>query len=144
MTRQFIRSWACVRVAIGVLLAGMLGCGAPPDWDRNSEQSFEQLQGADRIDVIVSGRGFSPTESIRDTRRIEIAIDFIRPYRTGWTSSWKGPRMPMVDLRFYRGTSYLGGFGLAAGYITVGGYHQYVPQGITSELARQLGLGTYM
>lgn len=100
--------------------------------------ALTSLRSADRIDVI--GLQTAAVQQIHEPARIQEALSFIDKYRGGWIEVVKGPKIPWVDLRFYRGNDYLGAFGLSKTLVVVGGLHQSVSEAEIAALAQKLEL----
>lgn len=105
--------------------------------------NFSGLENADRIDVR------TPTDvrvkEIVDPAQIRIATTFIKGHAAGWSESPAGPLVPDVMLYFFRGSSRLGGYGIAGTHIvadptTHGWLSRAATRAENETLLRQLGI----
>ena len=80
------------------------------------EIDFASLHAADNIAV----RSFEDQliKVIDDKDTIERIVSFIEPYKTGWTIPMTGAPVPMINLQFFKGRKYLGGFGIGYGFLS--------------------------
>jgi hypothetical protein len=104
---------------------------------------FSGLEKADRIDVRT--RNDVRVKEIVDHAQITIATTFIKGHAAGWSDSPAGPLVPDVMLYFFRGSSRLGGYGIAGTYIVADpATHGWLTRATTTAendtLLRQLGI----
>jgi hypothetical protein len=101
-----------VKVVVCILVAAFSGlsCGGV-------RVNFTPLSSADRLEV--RGEGGRAISTITSDREIRRAFAFVAQYETGWKEYGKGPLVPEIMFDFYRGQTYLGGFGFSGDYLVV-------------------------
>ena len=130
-----------VRVRIAAVLFLSAACAASASCSKTLD--FSGLENADRIDVRTPSD--VRVKEIVDPAQIRIATTFIESHAAGWSESPAGPLVPDVMLYFFRGSSRLGGYGIADTHIvadptTHGWLSRTVTRAENDTLLRQLGI----
>lgn len=104
---------------------------------------FSGLENADRIDVRTPSD--VRVKEIVDPAQIRTATIFIKGHAAGWSESPAGPLVPDVMLYFFRGSTRLGGYGIAGRHIvadptTHGWLSRAATRAENDTLLRQLGI----
>ncbi len=133
MIRSVIMAAAATAVAAG------LGCAA-----RAHRIDFTLLADANRVEVRNSSSDLLKT--ITDPSQIRVAAEFIRQFESGWRDPASGVRVPVVMLRFYKDTRFVGAYGIGDDYVvsdppTAGFWSRKVPAGDIDRLRRDLSIG---
>jgi hypothetical protein len=120
---------------LSAVCAGSVSCTKTLD--------FGALENADRIDVRTPSD--VRVKEIVDPTQIKIATTFINDHSAGWSESPAGPLVPDVMLYFFRGSSRLGGYGIAGAHIvadptTHGWLSRAATRAENDTLLHQLGI----
>ena len=91
---------------------------------------FDRFMNADRA-VITSNRD-EPLRTIADTLAIRQFASFALDHQSHWNVPWYGTPIALLRANFYRGSKFLGDFGLGSNFLEAQGCGDFQSRSLSS------------